>query len=182
MRHSVQLADGRDLNLPGTSADVGAIWTTDAPFREAVHRRKDIQFRAASPVSRRGSNRRIDCGTSSANWWSKFRPSRKATRRELAGYGCKTQMHVVRLMAPRIENESHTKDIDFSASGIRARREAGYAATRRALERAPWRGEFDPIGRRDSPRGDGTSERGGIVEAGADLMGIRNWSIRVWIR
>ena len=65
--------------------------------------------------------------------------------RELARYGCKTQMHVVRLLAPRIENESHTKDIDFSASGIRARREAGYTATGRALERAPWRGEFDPI-------------------------------------
>jgi hypothetical protein len=31
------------------------------------------------------------------------------------------------------------------ASGIRVRREAGYAATWRALERAPWRGEFDPI-------------------------------------
>jgi NTE family protein len=67
------------------------------------------------------------------------------TVRELAGYGCKTQMHVVRLLAPRIENENHTKDIDFSASGIGARREAGYAATTRALEQAPWRGEFDPI-------------------------------------
>jgi NTE family protein len=65
--------------------------------------------------------------------------------RELARYGCRTQMHVVRLLAPRIENESHTKDVDFSASGIRARREAGYAATWRALEQAPWRGEFDPI-------------------------------------
>ena len=51
-------------------------------------------------------------------------------------------MHVLRLLAPRIENESHTKDIDFSALGISARREAGYA---NALERAPWRGKFDPI-------------------------------------
>jgi hypothetical protein len=56
-----------------------------------------------------------------------------------------TQMHVLRLLAPRIENESHTKDIDFSALGISARREAGYAATWNGLERAPWRGKFDPI-------------------------------------
>ena len=65
--------------------------------------------------------------------------------RELARYGCIKQMHVLRLLAPRIENESHTKDIDFSALGISACREAGYAATWNALERAPWRGEFDRI-------------------------------------
>jgi hypothetical protein len=51
-------------------------------------------------------------------------------------------MHVLRLLAPLIENESHTKDIDFSALGISARREAGYAECARA---APWRGKFDPI-------------------------------------
>jgi NTE family protein len=56
-----------------------------------------------------------------------------------------TQMHVVRLLAPRIANENHTKDIDFSSSGIGARREAGYAATRKALEEAQWQGEFDPV-------------------------------------
>ena len=65
--------------------------------------------------------------------------------RELAGYGCVTQMHVVRLLAPRLDNENHTKDIDFTPSGIRMRREAGYEATMRALTQAPWRGEFDPI-------------------------------------
>ena len=54
-------------------------------------------------------------------------------------------MHPVRLLAPRIGNESHTKDIDFSASTISARREAGYQATVKALELAPWQGEFDPI-------------------------------------
>ncbi len=68
-----------------------------------------------------------------------------AARRELAGYGCKTQMQVVRLLAPRIENEGRTKDFDFSASGITARRDAGYEATSRALDRVSWRGEFDPI-------------------------------------
>ena len=40
---------------------------------------------------------------------------------------------------------SHTKDIDFSALGISACREAGYAATWNALERAAWRGKFDRL-------------------------------------
>jgi NTE family protein len=31
-----------------------------------------------------------------------------------------------------------TKDIDFSAAGIEARWQAGYADTRRQLELAPW--------------------------------------------
>jgi NTE family protein len=54
-------------------------------------------------------------------------------------------MHVVRLLAPRLENEDHTKDIDFSASGIHRRWDAGYADTQRAIARAPWEGEFDPL-------------------------------------
>ena len=54
-------------------------------------------------------------------------------------------MHVVRLMAPQLDNENHTKDIDFSPSGIRMRQEAGYSATMRALDQAAWQGEFDPL-------------------------------------
>lgn len=65
--------------------------------------------------------------------------------RELASYGCPTQMHVVRLLAPRLDAENHTKDVDFSPSGICARWEAGYAATRCALQRTPWQGQFDPL-------------------------------------
>lgn len=65
--------------------------------------------------------------------------------RELAAYGCLTRMHVVRLLAPRLVDEDHTKDIDFSASGIRMRWEAGYAATFRAIERAPWEDACDPL-------------------------------------
>ncbi len=65
--------------------------------------------------------------------------------RELAAYGCLTRMHVVRLLAPQLENEDHTKDIDFSPSGIRQRWEAGYADTMRVLDQAPWEGEFDPL-------------------------------------
>jgi NTE family protein len=52
---------------------------------------------------------------------------------------------VVRMLAPRIDNENHTKDIDFTAHGIGARRQAGYEAAMEALERKPWEGDFDPI-------------------------------------
>jgi hypothetical protein len=51
-------------------------------------------------------------------------------------------MHVVRLLSPKLDNESHTKDIDFSPAGIRRRWQAGYADTMRALERQAWIGEF----------------------------------------
>jgi NTE family protein len=54
-------------------------------------------------------------------------------------------MHVVRLLAPQLENENHTKDVDFSPSSIRMRWEAGYTKTMRALEQAPWEDEFDPL-------------------------------------
>ena len=53
-------------------------------------------------------------------------------------------MHVVRLNAPNLEGEDHTKDIDFTADGIKARWQAGYADTRSMLERAPWSSAVDP--------------------------------------
>jgi NTE family protein len=63
----------------------------------------------------------------------------------LAEYGCLTRMHVVRLLAPTIDGEEHTKDIDFSPGGIRARSAADYADTSRVIAMAPWEGEFDPM-------------------------------------
>jgi NTE family protein len=65
--------------------------------------------------------------------------------KELMSYGCATVMHVVPLFAPRVDGEDHTKDIDFSPAGIKARRSAGYADTRRALDAAPWQREVDAM-------------------------------------
>src|SRR5260221_13219334 len=64
--------------------------------------------------------------------------------RALADYGCLTRMHVVRLLAPRLDNEDHTKDVDFTPAGIRKRWAAGYANARRAIELAPWRTNSGP--------------------------------------
>ena len=63
----------------------------------------------------------------------------------MAHYGCLTRMHVVRLLAPRLDGEDHTKDIDFSRLGIRKRWEAGLADARKALNAAPWEEDVDPI-------------------------------------
>lgn len=64
---------------------------------------------------------------------------------DLAGYGCVTRMHVVRLLAPRLAGEDHSKDIDFSRNGIQHRWRAGYDDTTRMLMQAPWAGKFDPL-------------------------------------
>jgi len=65
--------------------------------------------------------------------------------RELMSYGCQTRMHVVQLLAPQLSYEDHTKDVDFSAEGIRQRWDAGYAHTKAVLAREPWRGQFDQL-------------------------------------
>jgi NTE family protein len=73
-------------------------------------------------------------------------PQRNSNRiRDLSSHGCLTRMHVVRLLAPRLDNEDHTKDVDFSASGIDSRWEAGYVSATRAIAAAPWQGEFDAL-------------------------------------
>ncbi len=65
--------------------------------------------------------------------------------RDMACYGCTTRMHVVALVAPDLPDEDCTKDIDFSESGIRARWDAGYTQTLRAIEASPWTAPMDPL-------------------------------------
>ncbi len=114
---------------------------------QVLNRQKDIQYssRAVSHVARQKQLhrlrhviselvKRIPAGERQSNVVS-----------DLAGYGCLTRMHVVRLLAPTIDGEDHLKDIDFSPAGICARWEAGLADTRGVIEKAPWHGEFDPI-------------------------------------
>ena len=56
-----------------------------------------------------------------------------------------TLFPIVRLQAPQLDRETHTKDIDFTAAGIAARWNAGYLHTQDVLARKPWVGEFDPL-------------------------------------
>ena len=112
-----------------------------------THRQKDIQYssRVASHIARQMQTHRLRHVIKELLGHIPESVRDTAAVRELAGWGCLTRMHVVRLLAPRLENEDHTKDIDFSPSGIRQRWEAGYASTQLAIEQAPWQGEFDPL-------------------------------------
>jgi NTE family protein len=65
--------------------------------------------------------------------------------REMMTYGCRTTMHLVNLLAPRLDQEDHTKDIDFARSSIRTRWQAGLADAQRAVAAQPWRRQADPL-------------------------------------
>jgi len=114
---------------------------------QVMSRHKDIQFasRADSHIARQ---KQIHHLRHVIRELARQLPAAKkadAHVRELASWGCGTQMHVVHLLAPRLASEDHTKDIDFSSAGIRARREAGRADTMRMIERAPWEAPADRI-------------------------------------
>jgi len=114
---------------------------------EVLNRQKDIQYssRVVSHITRQQQSHRLRHVISQLVRLCPDDVRKSEVVRELARYGCVTQMHLVPLLAPRLENENHMKDIDFSPRGIGMRREAGYQDAMRALERAPWQGEFDPI-------------------------------------
>ncbi len=97
---------------------------------QVLGRQKDIQYasRGLSHVARQEQLHRL-----------------RHVIRELTSYGCGTTMHLVGLLAPRLDNEDHTKDIDFSAEGIRSRWRAGLDYARKALARGPWDCEVDPL-------------------------------------
>ena len=127
------------------------LWNPDGSepttMAEVFNRQKDIQYssRIATQITRLQQAHRLRhiINELAARLPESERSSRAV--RELASYGCQTRMHVVRLLAPRLDRETHTKDIDFSADGIAQRWEAGHAHARAALARAPWEGEFDPL-------------------------------------
>jgi len=65
--------------------------------------------------------------------------------RELAAWGCGTTMHVIKLIAPRLIDEDHTRDVDFTPAGIEQRLQAGYEETAAMIARKPWTAELDPV-------------------------------------
>jgi NTE family protein len=114
---------------------------------EVMHRQKDIQYssRVASHIARQLQAHRLRHVIRELLAYIPEPARSSSAVRELAAWGCLTRMHVVRLLAPRLANEDHTKDVDFSPSGIRKRWEAGHADALRAIERKPWQGDFDPL-------------------------------------
>lgn len=123
---------------------LGAEPTTMA---EVLNRQKDVQYssRIASQITRHQQTHRL---RHVINELAARLPDSERDRpevRELMSYGCQTRMHVVQLLAPQLDHEDHTKDVDFSPAGIKERWDAGYAHTRAVLAREPWVGQFDPL-------------------------------------
>jgi len=127
------------------------VWNPNGPepgtIWDVLHRQKDIQYssRIAGHIARLKQAHKLRHVITELVRKLPEDVRTSAAARELASYGCVTRMHVMRLLAPRLDNENHTKDIDFSPSGIRMRWDAGHSATMRALEQAAWQGEFDPL-------------------------------------
>lgn len=125
------------------------VWHQTAPeptsIREVMSRLKDIQYasRADSHIARQKQIHKLRHVIRELH--GRIPASRRDDPmvKELASWGCGSTMHVLHLLAPRVEGEDHTKDIDFTPSGVRARRQAGYADTLRMIQRAPWRERGD---------------------------------------
>lgn len=114
---------------------------------EVLSRYKDVQYssRIASQIANHQRTHRLRHVINELAARLPETARNSADVRDLANYGCQTRMHVVKLMAPQFGPDDHTKDIDFSPSGIRRRWDAGYAEAKAALEREPWAGPFDPL-------------------------------------
>lgn len=128
------------------------VWHQTAPEPESIWqvmaRHKDIQFasRADSHIARQKQIHRLRHVIRELH--KQIPASRRADPKvaSLAAWGCGTTIHVAHLLAPRVEGEDHTKDIDFTPAGIRTRRQAGHADTMRMIQRAPWhQADADPI-------------------------------------
>jgi NTE family protein len=114
---------------------------------EVLNRQKDVQYssRAHTHIMRQKQLHQLRHIVAELS--KRLPPAERAKPEveEMAGYGCLTTMHVVRLLAPVLADENHTKDIDFSAAGIQARWQSGLRDTRAVLARAPWQQEVDPL-------------------------------------
>jgi len=98
-----------------------------ASIWQVMGRQKDIQYasRADSHITRQ---KQIHHLRHIIRELTKKLPAGKQADSDvkaLSAWGCGTTMHIAHLIAPRLEGEDHTKDVDFTPAGIRARREAG---------------------------------------------------------
>ena len=127
------------------------VWNPDGAephsIAEVLNRQKDVQYasRSRSQVARQKQIHKLRHVIAELTKRLPAAEHASLEVRELASYGCVTQMHVVALLAPTLPDEDYAKDIDFSARGIRARWDAGYAQTSLALASAPWTSEADPL-------------------------------------
>jgi len=127
------------------------VWHADGDeptsIAQVMERQKDIQFasRAHSHIARQQQIHHLRHIVRKLADQLPEAARNAAANQALAGYGCRTVMHVAILSPPHFKDEGATKDIDFSADGIRTRHQSGYQQTREMLARAPWNAPVDPM-------------------------------------
>ena len=116
-------------------------------IQQVMARHKDIQFasRGKTHVARQAQIHRLrHVVRELAN---RLPPEMRGDPavQDMAEYGCGTLMHLVRLLSPRLDGEDHTKDIDFTRTGIESRWKAGYEHARKVLFDKPWEAPADML-------------------------------------
>ena len=124
-----------------------ALGTDPTTMAEVFNRQKDVQYssRIGSQIGRQAQIHQLRHIIMQLESQLPEALREDPEVKELASYGCRTRMHIVRLLAPQLDRETHTKDADFSAASLRQRWNAGYADARAAVERGAWREEHDPL-------------------------------------
>ena len=114
---------------------------------QVLSRQKDIQFasRADSHIPRQEHIHRFRHMVRELVRMMPEAQRETPAVKEIAGYGCGTLMHIIRLNAAPLENEDYLRDIDFTPEGVDRRWQAGYADTLRTLKHKPWEIPIDPM-------------------------------------
>jgi len=93
------------------------MWNPSGPepttMAEVFNRHKDVLYsnRIASQIAQQQKAHRLRHVINQLAARIPEAERNSAAVRELAGYGCSTRMHVVRLLAPQLDRENHTKDM-----------------------------------------------------------------------
>jgi NTE family protein len=121
--------------------------THPTTIQQVMARHKDIQFasRGKTHVARQAQIHRLRHVVRELANRLPTEMRADPVVQDLAEYGCGTLMHLVRLLSPRLHGEDHTKDIDFSRSGIEKRWKAGHDHARKVLVQKPWEREVDTL-------------------------------------
>lgn len=121
----------------------------DAPrtMWQVSGRQKDIQFssRVDSHVQRQAQIHQLRHIVRELTRQLPAAALARSEVRDMAGYGCSTVMHLMRLIAPCLSDEDHTKDMDFNAARIRMRWQAGLKDARETIARQAWLAPVGPM-------------------------------------
>jgi len=126
------------------------IWHTEGPepqsLAHAFMREKDILFgsRTRSHIVRQAQLHRMRRVVRELVDMLPDEAKNSPRVKELAGFGCRTTIHLIEINAQGISGETNERDYDFSRQAIQARWRAGYADTSRMIERQPWNDPVDP--------------------------------------